>query len=125
MVDVLVIIQLGFQQYKSYEKVKVPQIQFFDILLDIPVVPQEEKAQCNLFAVPGKVVDTPVDDRCDGPDSAENCLEAVAGSSDRFVGRSEEGFCLFFKGIFLTPSTWTLSPRFQRILGEISMTESS
>ena len=41
-------------------------------------------------AVRGKVVDTPVDASTTGamgPDSAGNCLEVVAGSSDQFIDK--------------------------------------
>ena len=40
LVDVPVIMQLKFQQSVPLEKVKVPQVQFLDRLLEHPVVPQ-------------------------------------------------------------------------------------
>ena len=42
--DVLVIMQLVFQQFYQFEFLKVPQIQFIDRVLDIPVATQRRGA---------------------------------------------------------------------------------
>ena len=69
-----------------------------------------------------KVVDMPVRvQRQVGSDSAENRAGAAGAVHRRgveplavFNARVGGGFLLFFKGIFRTPSIWTLSPGFHR-----------
>ena len=69
MADVLAIMQLVFQQFYEFDILKVPQIEFIDRVLDIPVVTQEwvltvQTVQRNV-KIPqvqclGKVADVPV-----------------------------------------------------------------
>ena len=81
---------------------EVPQLQYFDMVVDVPVV---------------QVIDKPVSRN--GVDAAVNMqrqVPAVAGrpqirSSTCSLSVSEVGFFVrFMTGIFRTPSSWTSSP---------------
>ena len=65
--DVPLTKQFQFQQSKVYAKMKVPQIQFIDRVLDTRVMPQRQ------FSAAPVVVQRQMPG---GPDSAENRLEA-------------------------------------------------
>ena len=87
MVDFPVIIQLGFQQFKSYDNVKLPQIQFFDIATGgVRTVQPVQKT-----AVRGKVVDTPVDASTTG--AMVQTVQAAGSPAPGMAPSREDGGC--------------------------------
>ena len=95
-----------YPQCKLCRRPEIRQVQFLEFV-DAPVVVQR---------------------RCYGSDSAETVLvpqlqfidvgsircDHAAPSSNSFPYAVQSGFFAFIKGIFRTPSIWTLSPGFQR-----------
>ena len=110
MVDAPVIMQLEFQQSK-FEKVKLPQVQFLDRALDIPVFPQRgvqlvQKTGDSPDAVLEEVVDTPVDVSTTGAmvqtvqKTVWRLCRVPQTSSSTWCGRSEDDFLSFLRTFF-------------------------